>query len=331
MSYTALDLVESFLRRFIAYPSEHALVAHTLWIGHTHLMEAFDTTPRLAFMSAEKESGKTRALEVTALFVSDPILSISASPAFIVRRVSHGEATILYDEIDAVFGNAKAQEANIDLRSVLNGGYRRGAQVHRCAVNGRQIQTEALDAFAPVAVAGLRALPDTLASRAIIIRMQRRAPSEHVDSFRHRYASAEAEPIKEALEEWCEEVGANIIGAEPDLPEGIEDRAADIWEPLVIVADAAGGDWPARARAAAVYLTAHAREESQTKGVELLEHAREAFGGEDKIWTVTLLKRLCDRDESPWRDMGSGRSSKEKPLTDRGLASRLKQYDIKSK
>ena len=30
MSYTPLDLLENYLRRFVIYPSEHALVAHTL-------------------------------------------------------------------------------------------------------------------------------------------------------------------------------------------------------------------------------------------------------------------------------------------------------------
>ena len=70
--------MEGYLRRFVSYPSEHALVAHCLWIAHTHLIECFDTTPRLAFMSAEKELGKTRALEVTELFVPDPIFSFNA-------------------------------------------------------------------------------------------------------------------------------------------------------------------------------------------------------------------------------------------------------------
>ena len=126
------------LARFISYPSEHALVAHVLWCAHTHLMDCWETTPRLAFMSAEKESGKTRALEITALLVKEPILSISASPAVIIRLIAKGRPTILYDEVDAVFGNAKAQEANADLRSVLNGGYRRGAKVHRCTTNGRR-------------------------------------------------------------------------------------------------------------------------------------------------------------------------------------------------
>jgi hypothetical protein len=64
--YTPLDLLESYLGRFVAYPSVHALVAHVLWIVHTHLMECWDTTPRLAFMSAEKASGKTRALALRA-------------------------------------------------------------------------------------------------------------------------------------------------------------------------------------------------------------------------------------------------------------------------
>jgi hypothetical protein len=62
--YCALDQVESYVRRFVVYPSKHAIVAHVLWIAHTHLMDCWETTPRLAVMSAERGSGKTRLLEV---------------------------------------------------------------------------------------------------------------------------------------------------------------------------------------------------------------------------------------------------------------------------
>ena len=79
-------------------------------------------------------------------------MSISASPAVVVRLIAKSKPTILYDEIDGVFGSSKAQEANADLRSVLNGGYRRGAKVHRCVTNGKKIEIEELDAFAAVAV-----------------------------------------------------------------------------------------------------------------------------------------------------------------------------------
>ena len=325
MSYCPLDRVESYLRRFVAYPSEHALVAHTLWIAHTHLIECFDTTPRLAFMSAEKMSGKTRALEVSALFVREPILSISASPAVIVRLISAGSRTILYDEIDGVFGSSKAQESNIDLRSVLNGGYRRGAKVHRCiGGSGKKIETEELDAFAPVAVAGLRQLPDTLASRSIFIQMKRRAPGEHVEPFRHRYHSPQAKPIKEALEGWCSFIEADLMGSEPAMPQSIEDRSAECWEPLLAIADVAKDDWPKRAREAAVFLTKGAEDELMTSGVELLAHIRDAFGTEEHLSSTMLLERLCTRDESPWADVYG------KPLDGRGLAKRLKGYGIKS-
>jgi hypothetical protein len=317
-----LDLIESYLRRFVAYPNEHALVAHVLWIVHTHMIDSFDTTPRLAFMSAEKASGKTRALEVTAEFVPDPIMSISASPACIVRLVSAGRPTILYDEIDGVFGSAKAQEANIDLRSILNGGYRRGAKVYRCNTSGKKIEVEALDAFGPVAVAGLRELPDTLASRSIIIRMKRRAPSEAVEPFRQRYHGEQAKPLKEALVDWCE---ANPLdGVEPELPSGIEDRAADCWEPMFAIAYAAGGDWPDRTKAAALFFTRSGAKET-TPGEELLAHIRDAFGTDEKAWTRTLIERLIQREESPWRDI------RGKPLDERGLATRLKPYGLKSK
>ena len=54
-----LDQVRKFLVRFIAYPSEHAAIAHVLWIAHSHLMSAWESTPRIAFLSPEPASGKT--------------------------------------------------------------------------------------------------------------------------------------------------------------------------------------------------------------------------------------------------------------------------------
>ena len=325
MRYTPLDLAEDYLRRFVAFPSEHALAVCALWVAHTHLFEAAETSPRLAVMSEEKGSGKTRLLEILAQLARDPILSMSATPAVIVRLVSQGTPTILLDEIDAVFGSAKAQEANLELRSILNGGYRRGAKVHRCVTHGKKIETEELDAFAPVAVAGLRDLPDTLASRSIMIRIKRRAPDEVVEPFRYRLHVAQAEHIRKDLAEWCEQHAETIGNSEPKLPPGIEDRNADCWEPLFAIADMAGGDWPRRVRDAALALTRSAVEDNTSRGVLLLGHIQEAFGEDAHIPTNVLLDRLRDRDESPWKDI------RGKPLDSRGLAVRLKGYGIKSK
>jgi hypothetical protein len=133
-----LDEVHKFLGRFVAYPSEHAHDAHVLWIAHAHLMEAWDSTPRLAFLSPEPKSGKTRALEVTAPMVPRAVEAVNVSPAYLFRKVGDpdGAPTILFDEIDTVFG-PKAKE-NEEIRGLLNAGHRKGAVAGRCVVHGKQ-------------------------------------------------------------------------------------------------------------------------------------------------------------------------------------------------
>jgi hypothetical protein len=113
-------------------------------------------------------------------------------------------------------------------------------------------------------------LPDTIASRSILIDMRRRAPGEVVEPFRHRHHADEAKPIMEALAEWCAEHEAEFYRADPQMPQGIEDRDADCWEPLLAIADVAGADWPRRAREAAVAIVARSAERTQTNGVQLL-------------------------------------------------------------
>ena len=136
-------------------------------------MDRWESTPRLAFLSAEPASGKTRALEITELLVPNPVVAVNVSPAYLFRKVgSEQGVTLLYDEIDTVFG-PKARE-NEELRGLLNAGHRKGAVAGRCVVRGKNIETEEIPAYAAVAMAGLGWLPDTILSRSVIIRMRRR-------------------------------------------------------------------------------------------------------------------------------------------------------------
>src|SRR5680860_806965 len=102
-----LSSVESFLTRFVAYPSAAARIAHVLWIVHTHMMECWDSTPRLAFLSPEPGSGKTRGLEVSELLVPNPVEAVNMSAAALFRKVADesGLPTVLFDEVDTVFGS----------------------------------------------------------------------------------------------------------------------------------------------------------------------------------------------------------------------------------
>src|SRR4051794_10949522 len=101
---TLLADLYAFLGRFVAYPSDNEHVAHVLWIMHTHLMDAWESTPRIAFLSPEPGSGKTRALELSELLVPNPVEAVNVTPAYLFRKVGskRGPPTVLYDEIDTV-------------------------------------------------------------------------------------------------------------------------------------------------------------------------------------------------------------------------------------
>jgi len=319
-----LDAVYTFLGRFVAYPSVHAHVAHCLWVAHTHLMSAWESTPRLAFLSPEPGSGKTRAMELTETLVPRPVEAINTTAAYLFRKISDPEGlpTILHDEIDTLFG-AKAQEHE-EIRAVINAGHRRGASAGRCVVRGKVIETEELPAFCAVALAGLGNLPDTILSRSVIIKMRRRAPSEAVEGYRRRIHAPEGYRLRDQLAAWAEQILPNL-DTFPAMPEGILDRNADVWEGLIAVADAVGGSWPDRARVAAVALVALAKGESPSLGLRLLSDLRTVFGDHEVLSTVDLISFLISLEESPWGDL------RGKPLDSRRLANILSPYAIRSK
>jgi Protein of unknown function (DUF3631) len=237
-----LDQVRAFLGRFVAYPSVHAHVAHSLWVAHTHLMEAWESTPRMAFLSPEPGSGKTRSMEVSELLVPDPVAAVNVTPAYLFRKCGSddGPPTILFDEIDTVFG-AKAKEHE-ELRALLNSGHRRGAVAGRCVARGTVVVTEEISSYAAVALAGLGWLPDTILSRSIIIRMRRRALDEKIEAFRRRVHAPQGESLRQRLAGWAATIVDEATEARPEMPLGVEDRNADVWEPLLAIADIAGDE-----------------------------------------------------------------------------------------
>lgn len=322
-----LDQVEKFLSRFVIYPSEHARTAHVLWIAHTWRMDLWDSTPRLAFMSAEPGSGKSRALEVTTELVPNPLHAIDVTPAYLLRKIGDedGAPTVLYDEIDTVFG-PKARDSSEDVRSLLNAGHRRGATAGRCIKMGSQIVPEEYAAYCAVALAGLKVdnLPDTIRTRAVVIRMRRRAASEKVTPWRQRDGEALAAPVRELLKSWTLSLPTSITDW-PTPPEGVEDRNADVWESLLWLANRAGGSWPRRAAEAAVYFVREAKETPATLGVLLLHDLRKVFDAHPDaahLATADIVRELHGLDESPWAD-------EDRPLDGRRLSALLRDYEVR--
>jgi hypothetical protein len=329
-----LNDVHAYLSRFICYPSEHAAIAHTLWVAHTHLMPCWESTPRLAFLSAEPESGKTRCLEVTEPLVPRPINTMNSSANYLFRQTGSdaGAPTILFDEIDTIFG-PKAREHE-DIRAFINSGHRRGAKFGRCVVRGTVVETEEIESYSAVALAGLGWLPATILTRSIVIRMRRRLRGQQVESFRHRIHTPQGAALCRRLIGWARKVADDAEKARPVMPPSVEDRQADGWEPLLACADIAGGLWPTLARDAAEALVAVNRDTPVSLNLRLLGDLRTVYlnnlvavaqATPHGLPTKRIMEDLYALDDAPWHTVNKGDA-----YTPSQLALALRDYEVRS-
>jgi DNA primase (bacterial type) len=310
-----LEALEAYFRRFLVTP-ENAFVALPLWTLHSYLMDVTDATPYLAFTSPEKRCGKSRALTVVSLICSKPLIVVNLNPAVLFRIIEKHSPTMLIEEFDTF-------SANEELRGILNAGYTRDtAQVPRCI--GEDHEPRVFSVWAPKAFTLIGKLPNTLEDRSIVIRMQRKLVSEKIERLRSKHYDR-FKPLAAKCLRFAEDNRAVLRDMEPALPDELNDRAQDVWEPLLAIADVAGGEWPARARKAALGLSEGVEVDAQSYGVQLLADIQHVFGGVESLLSADLVNKLCGLEDRPWREFSRG-----KPLTGQKLASILKSYQIRS-
>lgn len=325
----SLNSVLGFVCRFVSLSDSQGRVV-ALWIAHTHAFSAADCTPYLSVTSAEKECGKTRLLEVGRHLVANPWFTGRVSAAVLTRKIDAQQPTLLLDESDTAFGGER--EYAEALRGVLNTGYRQCGASSCCIGQGVNISYKDFSTFCPKAIAGIGKLPDTVASRSIPIRLKR-APRGTVPRFRERDANLEASPIAIRLAEWCTDNLDALRSARPDIPQELSDRQADVCEPLLAIADLAGGDWPKGAREAIIELCTEAQSSDDSIGVKLLGdikavfnhlHDDEPLPRIERIASCDLAEALGGAEDRPWAEWGRA----QKPITQHQLAKQLAKYNI---
>jgi hypothetical protein len=313
-----LDEIAATIRRHVIL-DEAAADAAALWVLHTHALSAAYVAPRLAITSPEKRCGKTTLLTLLSALAARPLATANMTAATIFRVIDAARPTLLIDEADSFLGDAE------DMRGIVNAGHcRASATVLRTAETSDGYEVRAFAVWGAVAIAAIGRLPGTIEDRAVKISMRRRRPDEVVDRVRLDRLD-ELAPIARRAARWVTDHLAELQAADPGVPGELHDRAADNWRVLLAIADEAGGDWPERARKAAVALTLAGADDAETTRIALLTDIQGAFDakGVDRLASEDLVSYLVGLDERPWPESGNG-----KPITKTQVARLLKPLRI---
>ena len=296
-----LDRIVEVIRKYVFIGRDEALIM-ALWVVHTWCIRAAEFTPYIHLRSSMPREGKSRVLDVLGYLCARPIRMSDPTPAAIADVITIGELmgsdppTFLWDEIDSAY------ERRPELREYVNNGFQRGNLIIRA--KGRVKYT-----FAPKVMAGLTELPATVHDRSFRMDMTRAKDDEKPERMTPRERRAlevVASEIHMLIGAFAERHMETLIGAEPELPSDLDDRAQDIAEPLAAIADAAGGDWPDKSRAAFVKVrTAMQRAGSAHQSELLLMDIKEIFGTiRQSIYSQVLVDKLVSREDRPWKGMG---------------------------
>jgi putative DNA primase/helicase len=312
----------ALLNGLVAAPMRHVIMskaaadATALWIAHTYLMEVFNTSPKLATTSPEKQCGKTTLLDILGIVTRCPLPTANATPAVIFRVIEKVRPTVLIDEGDTFLKDKG------ELLGILNSGQRRNTAYILRSV-GDDHEPRKFSTWAAVAIAMIGRLPPTLEDRSIPVELRRRLPKEAIVPFKHDDANLRR--LASMATRWSHDHADEIGRAIPAIPDGIYNRQADNWSPLFAIADTAGGKWPDRARLAAKALTTVAAGDDQSISITLLADIRNLFDGrpDGKITTKDLLAGLLAIEERSWSEWRRG-----KPISPPALAKLLAPFGI---
>ncbi len=174
--------------------------------------------------------------------------------------------------------------------------------------------------WCPKLIARIGALPTTLADRCIVFRLHRKTAEEKCGRLR-RFDPGD---LKSNCLRFVLDHADQIAAAEPDIPSELNDRAADIWEPLFVIADLAGGRWPQLARDAAIGIAAAATDSNPMAVLLFDMFMLFSLAKTDRMFSSEIVERLNAYPGRPWKDLLRG-----KPIDERWLARQLNPYGIR--
>lgn len=317
-----LDEIDVTLKTFVVLGSDEA-IACSLWVVHTYLFAQFGISPLLIINAPERACAKTLLQTVLAKLCCRPLSSANATLSALFRSIEKWKPTLFIDEADTFFRD------NVELHGMVNAGYQRDGFLLRSEAVGDSFEPRLYSVYCAKSIAGIaleRHLPDATMSRGIVVNLRRKLPHESVQRLRYVDHQIFVD-IASKLTRFTIDHAVAIQTIRPSLPDRLNDRAQDNWEPLLAIAQYAGPEWLEKATNTALRLSGPDDTAAST-GNELLADIQEVFRnkGVNRICSADLIEALVLDAEGPWAGYNRG-----KPISPRQLARLLAVYGIRSK
>jgi hypothetical protein len=291
--YELLGDLRGFFTRFAVFRDRRIPLLLAVWALGTYCYRVFRVFPYLALRSPEKRCGKSRVLDLLSL------LAFNASPKTVnptapqlFRSPSRNGGALLLDEVEKLGGTDK--EAYANLLSVLNSGFEQNGTVQRQDKDARgNFVAVNYETFAPYAISGINKTAGTLEDRSIFILMQRKLAREKTERFSPSRLEDEAQALRDRCYLWSLAHAADLSAvyeqADKFFPalDSLDDRARDLWEPLVSIAAVADAERGDRQKTLTDELTALARDLCQVRD-----------GAAEDSTTVQVIAALLKNDRA---------------------------------
>ena len=314
-----LEEIRTILKLYTVLP-EGADSAISLWILFAWCHDSFYVSPYLVFSSPAKRCGKTTALRIISKLTPRPLMASNISTAALFRSIEHFKPTLILDELDTFLNS------NPEINGIINAGHDRdSAFVLR--VEGENFEPKQFSVWSPKIFAGIGRRKDTLEDRSVIIPMKRKPPNENVEKIRLDRLD-KFKVFRQKAARWADDYGEALGTIDPSVPETLNDRAQDNWRPLMAIAEIAGGEWPKKAREAALLLSGGTDLDDDSISSQLLTDIRMIFKeqGVDRIPSEDLTKCLIGMEDRAWPEYRKGN-----PISKTGVSRILKPFDIRPK
>ncbi|HEV2329573.1 MAG TPA: DUF3631 domain-containing protein [Verrucomicrobiae bacterium] len=321
--------IEATIKRHVVLP-DAAATALAVWVLHTYVYELRDTVAYVAIESPEKRCGKTTLLTVLGAMANKPLIASNVTVGALFRAIDTCRPTLLIDEADTFLAG------NTTMRGVINSGNTwRTAYVLRTTrskshqspdregavpTNGIDSGLKRFSCWCPKVIAMIGKVPDTIADRSILVHMTRKLTTE----IRAPLAELNIANIKSKCMRFAMDKRHIVAQCGKIRGEGLNDRAADTFDPLFVIVRLAGEEWEQKLHAAALVLSPIAGSKSTVAELLLDIYAIFLSSHREKIFTRVLVEHLRDEEYNV-----TSAALKDSSIDENKIAQLLRPYGIK--